>query len=100
MISAKADALPSVNAAASAEWSAIEGDGVDRQLALDHEEILAAAVNRLRSKTEYTSLPSYLLPAEFTLSELQRAYRNCSRAERGEERLQDSNSLCRFGRPT
>ncbi len=74
LISAKADALPSVNVGATAEWSAVVGDGVDRQLALDHEEILAAAVNRLRSKTEYTSLPSYLLPAEFTLSELQRAF--------------------------
>ena len=74
LISAKADALPSVNATANAEWSAIVGDGVDRQLHLDHEEILAAAVNRLRSKTEYTSMPAYLLPTEFTLTELQRAY--------------------------
>ena len=74
MISAKSDALPSVSAVAGAEWSAVVGDGVDRQLSLDHEEILAAAVNRLRSKSEYTSLPSYLLSAEFTLSDLQRAY--------------------------
>ena len=74
LISAKADALPIVNATANAEWTVVVGDGVDRQLALDHEEILAAAVNRLRSKTEYTSVPAYLLPAEFTLTDLQRVY--------------------------
>ena len=74
LISAKADVLPTVSTAATAEWNAVMGDGVDRQLGLDHEEILAAAVNRLRSKTEYTSLPAYMLPSEFTLSELQRAF--------------------------
>jgi len=28
----------------------------------------------LRGKVEYTSLPAFLLPAEFTLTELQRVY--------------------------
>lgn len=44
------------------------------KLAFDHAEILAAAVERLRSKVEYTSLPAYLLPEPFTLPQLQRAY--------------------------
>jgi hypothetical protein len=44
------------------------------RLAFDHREILTAALERLRGKVEYTSLPAFLLPAEFTLSELQRAY--------------------------
>lgn len=60
--------------AADAMWSALEGIGRKTRLAFDHEEILQAAVTRLRNKVEYTSLPAYLLPEEFTLSELQRVY--------------------------
>lgn len=60
--------------AAEAAWFAIAGNGVRAPLAFDHAEILAAAVERLRNKVEYTSLPAYLLPQEFTLTELQRAY--------------------------
>jgi hypothetical protein len=52
----------------------IEGARVKERLAFDHAEILKAAVSRLRSKVEYTSLPAFLMPAEFTLSELQRIH--------------------------
>jgi 8-oxo-dGTP diphosphatase len=45
-----------------------------RRLAFDHAEILGAAVERLRSKVEYTSLPAFLLREPFTLPQLQRAY--------------------------
>ncbi|MDH5360251.1 MAG: NUDIX hydrolase [Gammaproteobacteria bacterium] len=55
-------------------WFPITEQGVDKELAFDHREILGAAIERLRSKAEYTSLPAYLLPEEFTLSELQHAY--------------------------
>ena len=74
LVTAKPDSLPTPGAVGEAQWSAIVSDGVERELALDHAEILAAALNRLRSKSEYTSLPAYLLPAEFTLSELQRTF--------------------------
>jgi hypothetical protein len=47
---------------------------VRTRLAFDHAEILAAALSRLRGKVEYTSLPAYVLPKEFTLTDLQRAY--------------------------
>jgi len=60
--------------APEAAWFAMEGEGVKQRLAFDHKELLAAAVNRLRSKVEYTSLPVYLLEREFTLTELQRAF--------------------------
>ncbi len=45
-----------------------------RRLAFDHDDILRAAVERLRSKVEYTSLPAFLLPEPFTLPQLQRTY--------------------------
>jgi len=60
--------------AADAQWFAVQGEGVKPRLAFDHGEILKTAIQRLRNKVEYTSLPTYLLPAEFTLPELQRVY--------------------------
>lgn len=56
-----------------AEW--VEADAaVRKRLAFDHGEILAAAVTRLRSKVEYTSLPAFLLAEPFTLPQLQHTY--------------------------
>lgn len=57
-----------------AHWFPISGDRVKPKLAFDHGDILAAAVRRLRNKVEYTSLPAYLMPTEFTLPDLQRTY--------------------------
>jgi hypothetical protein len=47
---------------------------VKPRLAVDHGDILETAIQRLRSKVEYTSLPAYLMPAEFTLPDLQKVY--------------------------
>lgn len=44
------------------------------ELAFDHAEILAAAVERLRGKVRYQPIGFELLPEEFTLSQLQRLY--------------------------
>jgi len=44
------------------------------KLAYDHKEIIECAVNRLRAKLEYTNIVYGLLPAEFTLSDLQKTY--------------------------
>jgi len=60
--------------ATDAQWFAISRDKVKPKLAFDHSEILTAAIQRLRSKVEYTSLPAYLMPPEFTLPDLQRVY--------------------------
>ena len=50
------------------------GPDVPRPLAFDHDELLDAALRRLRDKVEYTVLPASLLPGEFTLPELQRTF--------------------------
>jgi 8-oxo-dGTP diphosphatase len=62
--------------AADVRWARIEegATGVGEKLAFDHELLLEHALERLRGKVEYTSLPAFLMPEEFTLSELQRAY--------------------------
>jgi len=44
------------------------------KLAFDHERIVEYAIERLRNKLEYTTVGFQLLPAEFTLSELQHIY--------------------------
>lgn len=43
-------------------------------LSYDHNDIAQHAVERLRAKVEYTNIVYSLLPAEFTLSELQDVY--------------------------
>jgi 8-oxo-dGTP diphosphatase len=60
--------------AADAQWFPLVAGKVKPRLAFDHGEILQAAIARLRNKVEYTSLPAYLMPAEFTLPDLQRVY--------------------------
>lgn len=44
------------------------------RIAFDHNRIVEAAVERLRNKSAYSTLPCYLLPEQFTLPELQRCY--------------------------
>jgi len=43
-------------------------------LAFDHNDVLRCAVERLRTKLEYTTAGFALLPSTFTLSQLQRVY--------------------------
>jgi 8-oxo-dGTP diphosphatase len=43
-------------------------------LAFDHDSILAAALDRLKGKVRYQPIGFELLPAKFTLSQLQRLY--------------------------
>jgi 8-oxo-dGTP diphosphatase len=50
-------------------------------LAFDHDDILKYALLRLRYKLEYTAVGFQLLPAEFTLTELQRTYEIILREE-------------------
>lgn len=57
--------------AAEANWFAAASPP---PLAFDHGKILATALERLRSKLEYTTVGFQLLPPKFTLTELQRVY--------------------------
>ncbi len=70
MPAAAANAAP----AADAQWFSLAPGKVKQRLAFDHGDILEAALQRLRNKVEYTSLPAYLMPPEFTLPDLQRVY--------------------------
>lgn len=60
--------------AADVAWFKVDEVLRRPKLAFDHGEILQAAVERLRSKVEYTSLPAFLLPEPFSLPQLQQVY--------------------------
>lgn len=57
--------------AASARWFAFDDLP---ELAFDHARILQAAHARLKAKLDYSTIAFCLLPAEFTLSNLQKVY--------------------------
>ena len=65
---------PSVVIDENSSWAQIRSIGKTDRLAFDHSNLLNAAIDRLRSKVEYTSLPAYLLKAPFTMPQLQRTY--------------------------
>ncbi|MDQ0486824.1 8-oxo-dGTP diphosphatase [Streptomyces thermodiastaticus] len=57
--------------AAQARWTPCEAA---RDLAFDHDRILADARDRIGAKLEYTGLATAFCPPEFTLGELQQVY--------------------------
>lgn len=56
-----------------AEWLPVEAAMQRRDIAFDHQAIIASALKRLRQKTLYTLLPVFCLPESFTLTQLQEA---------------------------
>ncbi len=56
------------------KWSPIIKERIKDKLAFDHDQILKLAIERLRNKVLYTSLPAYLMPEKFTLRDLQTVY--------------------------
>lgn len=55
------------------QWVSIS-EALERDLAFDHNLLLRKAINRLRHKTRYSALPISLMPAAFTLTELQNMF--------------------------
>lgn len=55
---------------AKVEREVVESDGI----AFDHAKIIQYAIERLRSKIEYTDIAFNLMPEFFTLTELQKVY--------------------------
>ncbi len=51
------------------------------KLAFDHDEILEMAHERLAAKLDYSTIVFQFMPAEFTLTELQRVYQTILRQE-------------------
>lgn len=49
-------------------------DMLPEKLAFDHKEIIYWATKRIRNKSSYSTLPLFLMPAEFTISDLQKVY--------------------------
>jgi 8-oxo-dGTP diphosphatase len=66
-----ADAPYTAGEAYGARWFAVDDLP---PLAMDHAEIIAYALRRLRYKLEYSAVGFQLLPETFTLSEIQRTY--------------------------
>jgi 8-oxo-dGTP diphosphatase len=60
----------------SEEYSDIQWFPVSKlpKLAYDHSEIIKTAIDRLKSKLEYTNIVCNLMPKEFSLSDLQSSY--------------------------
>lgn len=79
-------ALATGSDAAAAAWLPVYQVLGTEDLAFDHRDILGAALDRLAGKIEYTLTAARLLPEEFTLNQLRRAYRavwNTSRIDAG-----------------
>jgi 8-oxo-dGTP diphosphatase len=66
--------LEAGSGASDTKWLPIHNVEVKPSLAFDHDELLRVAIERLRSKVLYTTLPAYLMPETFTLGDLQRVF--------------------------
>jgi 8-oxo-dGTP diphosphatase len=71
------DLAPLVRAgddAAEAGWYSVEAEVPAADLAFDHGQMLAMAVDRIRGKLDYSSIAFSLVPRTFTTSELREVY--------------------------
>ncbi|WP_213134102.1 NUDIX hydrolase [Citrobacter sp. FP75] len=66
------DCEPRIASVSDARWVPVD-KLADYPLAFDHQNIIKAALHRLRQKTMYSLLPVYCLPDTFTHGQLQEA---------------------------
>lgn len=64
---------PSAVTALNMKWMTIH-EALSKKLAFDHQHIIENCLHRLQNKSLYTSLPIFLMPEEFTLTDLQKTY--------------------------
>lgn len=74
LISADSLTLQPGRGALDTKWVKLSDKKATGGLSFDHSELLKLSTKRLQNKVLYTSLPLYLMPKEFTLSNLQRVY--------------------------
>ncbi|WP_129671661.1 NUDIX domain-containing protein [Candidatus Chloroploca sp. Khr17] len=72
LISADAQKIRASDESTDVRWFPVSA--LPEQLAFDHDQILAYAISRLRSKLEYTTLAFQLLPELFSILELKHIY--------------------------
>jgi 8-oxo-dGTP diphosphatase len=72
LVSADAQTLRVSDESTDVRWFPVER--LPGPLAFDHDHILATALDRLRSKLEYTTLAFQLLPEVFSILELKHVY--------------------------
>lgn len=94
----KNDAVKGGDDAASAEWRSVDSlvnrkDG-EKTLAFDHDEILNAAMSKLKEKIHFEPIGFDLLPQVFTMPQLYRLYESIG-IER--DRRNFSNKMLKLG---
>lgn len=72
LVRAERQHLAAAEDAAAVHWFPVKS--LPQPLAFDHDQIVGYAIDRLRSKLEYTTLAFQLLPEVFTLPELKHTY--------------------------
>jgi 8-oxo-dGTP diphosphatase len=73
LIDSSAVVSTAASVAEVSKWVSVE-EASNFNLAFDHTDLLAMAIDRLRSKTRYTALPLALMSETFTLTELQTVF--------------------------
>ncbi len=67
--------LKALKGASDTKWTKVTNNGISEKLAFDHNEIFNTCLERLRTKVLYSTLPAYLLPETFTISDMLEIYR-------------------------